>query len=41
MEDEDIAPNKYSWSSRYGQKVAPVLYIAVYSGQARLSAHTV
>ena len=23
MEDEDIAPNTFSWSSRYGQKVAP------------------
>ena len=24
MEDEDIAPNTCSWSSRYGQKVEPV-----------------
>ena len=30
MEDEDIAPNTYSWSSRYGQKVAPVLNIHIF-----------
>jgi len=42
MEDKDIAPNTYSWSSRYGKNVAPVHYIPVPVGtfgiQARLSA---
>jgi len=34
MEDEDIAPNTYSLSSRYRQKVAPVgklHYISVHT----------
>ena len=47
MEDEGIAPNTYgtySWSSRYGQKVAPVHHISVgivyRHVQARLSVYT-
>ena len=30
MEDEDIAPNTYSWYSRYGQNVVPVHYTGIY-----------
>ena len=39
MEDEDIAPNTNSWSSRYGQEVASVhyTYCSRYSVHARLS----
>ena len=33
-----LAPNTNSWSSRYGQKVAPVHYTGIYSVLARLSA---
>ena len=38
MEDEDIAANTHSLSSRYGQKVTPVHFIPVrYGVQERLS----
>ena len=42
MEDEDIAPNSYSWSCRYGQKVMPVhyMYWNICDVLARLSAPT-
>ena len=44
MEDDGIAPNtygKYSWSSRYQQKVTAVHYIGIfqYSVQAQLSVY--